>query len=145
MTNIETLQLAGFVLVAASLLILAGTAATILYRRRVDEMTEWVAEQDQAAREDAGRRTMPPRAVVPPRPVSIDNDTTRPLQAPEPIEPVVQVGPADYVLQVGPCGNGHDHPAHYFIEYIETLDPACPDMKRRPCPGVRSGPHRRRV
>lgn len=153
MTRIELAQLVGIAMVVLALLILAGTAATILYRRRTDELAGWIAEQDEAARAheaamERRRSTLGTRAVVPPRPVSIDKDATRQLQAPvppAPLDPVVQVGPADYVLQVPPCGNGHDHHAHYYIEYVETDDPSTPDMARRPCPGVRSGPHRRRV
>ncbi len=163
MTRLETLQLLGFVLVSLALLILAGTAATILYRRRADELEQWVAEQDAAARAHAQQReqvqeTTPVRAVEPPRPPSLYEGETRPLERPGPCrrklttEPctllaghpgaceIVLLERADVV-----CGNGLDHPAHYFIDYAETDDPETPEMTRRPCPGIRSGPHRRRV
>lgn len=145
MTRLELAQLLGFVLVSLALLILAATAATILWRRRADELEQWVAEQDAAAQKHAqeleqAREHMPVRAVEPPRPVSIDPDETRPLFAP------VRVGPGRYEQTLPPCGNGHDHPAHYFIDYIDhAADPSIPDMISRPCPGVRSGPHRRRT
>lgn len=144
MTRLELLQLLGFVLVALALLILAATAATILYRRRADELEQWVAEQDADARAHAQQReqvqgTMPVRAVESPRPPSIDGDSlTRPLTVPRPPDAPAIVWPT-----APPCGNGLDHVAHYFIDYVETADPGAPEMTRRPCPGVRSGPHRR--
>lgn len=155
MERIEQLQLAGYVMIALALIIIAGTLATIVYRRRADELADWIAEQDQAAREQAGRRAAaPPRAVVPPRPVSIDPGDTRPIEVPPRIVEHLQL---HHVTTAGElagvptfrasaeCGRSDDHPAHYFIDYVETGDPAAPDMRRRPCTGHRSGPHRRRM
>lgn len=167
MTRLELAQLLGFVLVSLALLILAATAATILYRRRADELEQWVAEQDAAAQEHAQererlRKTMPVRAVEPPRPPSINDGPTRPIDTERLLvgpcrrelstEPCTLLaghpGPCEIVLLERadvPCGNGLDHPAHYYIEYLDTADPATPEMTRRPCSGIRSGPHRRRM
>lgn len=158
MERIEQLQLAGYVLIALALIIIAATLATIVHRRRVDELADWVAEQDQAARDEAGRRaSMPPRATVAPRPVSIDDGDTRPLTVPTEPTRIIEAFKLHHVTNLGElageptyraaalCGESLDHPAHYFIGYVETDDPDAPDMVRRPCPGLRSGPHRRRV
>lgn len=144
MTPVETLRLVGVLMVILALLILAGTWLAITYRRSADRLEAWVAEQDAAAREHAQQReqghvSMPVRAVEPPRPPSIDGDSlTRPLTVPRPPDAPAIVWPT-----APPCGNGLDHVAHYFIDYVETADPGVPEMTRRPCPGVRSGPHRR--
>lgn len=163
MNRLETLQLLGFALVSLALLIMAATVATIVYRRRADELEQWVAEQDADARAHAQQReqvqtTMPVRAVEPPRPPSLYEGETRPLEVPGPCrrelstEPCTLLaghpGACEIVLLERAdvaCGNGLDHPAHYFIDYAETADPDVPEMTRRPCAGIRSGPHRRRM
>lgn len=163
MNTIELLQLVGIALVVLSVLILLGTYVAIRINRSTANVKRWVAEQEQEAREYEARKelrrsTLPVRSVAPARPVSISPDDTRPIErlaCPRELTTLPcklyagHGGACEVDLPEPPpppaCGDTYDHPAHYFITYVETGDAAAPDMAKRPCAGVRSGPHRRRA
>lgn len=112
-------------LAVGAVLILVGTWLTlrvILSAR--GELDQFVTEH--RAEVEAFEQA---RAAVRPRPTS---DGARELTRELPR--MINFTPA--------CGRSDDHPAHTFIAYVETHDPQCPEMVRRPCSGHRTMPRR---
>ncbi len=152
MNPIEIVRLVGIVLVVLAVIILVGTYAAIRYHRAAGDADQWVAEQQQDAAQwrrakqaDIERRqaTLPTIGVA--RTPGIDKEPTRPMQVPvQAPMPLLEHRPVQAPAPPT-CGDRFDHVAHYFIEYGTDPEDAEPTMTKRPCPGVRSGPHRRRA